>query len=1218
MLALNFTTAKHSKLRLSLMTITQAPLLPYKLSDRYDASEGAVFLSGLQALGRLPLDQLRADRSKGMRTAAFACGYPGSPLATLDREFTRTSRLAEGSGLKFIHQPGQNEELSAAAVAGTQLAAGLPDCLYDGILGFWYGKAPGLDRAKDSLRHGVMAGSSPSGGVVLIVGDDPEAKSSTIPSSSTGGLIDLHVPFLTPGNIAEVLELGRHAVAISRACGTWTALRIVHTIADGNEAVNLAQPEDEPLRPGNYRHEPNGELLPPVCSEIEAELLENRLDLAREYNRLNRLNRVTLDPPRARIAIAAAGNSYLETLETLGILGFPTLKAISEAGIRLAKVAMPYPMDAEFARELGKGVEEVIVVEDKDPHIELNIKNFLYHEKSRPRVLGKHFPDGKTLLPHAGLLDVDAIIGPLRARLSTVLGEDRLAPPPPPERQRIEISAKRTPYFCSGCPHNASTVVPSGSLVGMGIGCHGMVALMEPERVGEIFGLGAMGVEGAIWLGASSFLKREHAIQNLGDGTYSHSGQLAVQFAVATGTNVTFKILYNGAVAMTGGQDPVGIMSVADLAQILLLQGVSKVLITTDDTSRYRRIKLPRGVKVWDRKRLLEAQEHLRSIPGVTVLIHEQFCAAELRRKRKRSQIPTPKERIIINERVCEGCGHCGEVSNCLSLQPIDTDFGRKTKVDQTSCNLDYSCLRGDCPSFASVSPRGPASSLLANLAKSSTNGAEDGTPAQERQRVPSELPEPELLTTPDDASVRMPGIGGTGVVTAAHILGTAAMLNGKSVLGLDQTGLSQKAGPVVSDMRIVSGNKLVSNKAADGTVDLYLVFDLLAASAPSTLSGASAERTLAIVSTTPTSTGAMVSDPEKDYPDIEELKSAINSHTRASENLWVDAGALTRGLFGNTASANIFLIGIAYQAGALPVSSDAVETAIDLNGVAVQQNIAAFRWGRKWFLNAAAVEQAAAEGEGALESSPKPSLPPGLRQLSETLSERTGLGDLLEMLASDLLGYQSEALAAAFLEYLAQAATAEKRLDDHNWELTEAVARNLHKLLAYKDEYEVARLLLAPEATKAAEAVGGAGARVVWHLHPPLLRTLGISRKLKLGRWARPLLLALRACKGLRGTPLDVFGYTALRKLERELPGEYRAAMSAVFASLNSANHSEAVEIARLPEHIRGYEHLKVRRAAEFRTELSRRLRDFQDLAALQDTALAPSEVGLHTVAAS
>ncbi len=1171
------------------MSISDAvpPLRTYKLSDRFDASTGTVFLSGQQALARLPLDQLRADRKLGRRTAAFACGYPGSPLATVDGEFNRVAALALSDGLKFIHQPGQNEELAAAAIAGTQLAPTLDDCLYEGVLGFWYGKAPGLDRAKDSIRHGTMTGSHPLGGAVLLVGDDPSAKSSTVPSSSVAGLIDLHVPFLTPGSVGEVLELGRHAIEMSRSTGTWTALRIVNVVADGTEAVSLNLPYAYPVLTPGHVHTPEGGLMPPLCSEVEKDLLLTRLEMARTYCRLNKLNRVTLDPPSARLAIAAAGNCYPEVLEALHKLGLPTDRSISEAGIRLAKISMPYPMDMEFARTLADGVEEILVIEEKDPVAELFIKDALFPQAERPRVLGKRDENDRRLFSPAGLLDADALFAPLRSRLE-VLMPDRLAPLHQKKHKKIEVSATRTPYFCSGCPHNTSTEVPEGSMVGMGIGCHGIIALMEPARVGNILALGAMGVEGSIWVGASHFLETNHFFQNLGDGTYTHSGQLGVQFAVASGVNVTFKILYNGTVAMTGGQDPTGLVGVPELATILLKQGVAEVLITTSDTSRFRRKRLPRGVKVWDRSRLMEAQEHLRAIPGVTVLIHEQYCAAELRRKRKRGIFPTPDERVVINERVCEGCGDCGAKSNCLSLQPLETEFGRKTMVDQTSCNFDYSCLKGDCPSFATVKQ---SRRTARRKSRASATAAADSAPPRE---APTGLPEPIRAVSSDDVTVRMPGIGGTGVVTASYILGTAAMLSDKHVHGLDQTGLSQKAGPVVSDVRILSDDRAASNKASEGMVDLYLVFDLLTAAAAQPLSGNTADRTLVVASVTPTSTGAMIADVEKDYPGLEELKRSVNASSRASENHWVDAGAVTSGLLGSTASANVFMLGVAYQAGALPLTADAMETAIELNGVAVRQNIEAFRWGRAWVTDPEGVEGAAALGSSTSESKEAAPLPPELRQLYEPLAALTGLDDLLATLACDLVGYQSEALASGFLEFVGQAAEAEASLDDHGWELTEAVARSLHKLIAYKDEYEVARLLLAPEAAEAAEAAAGPGARIVWHLHPPLLRAIGVSRKLKMGRWARPLLLALRAGKGLRGTPLDVFGYTTLRRLERELPCEYREAMREVFASLSSANHPDAVEIARLPEMVRGYEHLKMRRAAEYRADLSRRLADF------------------------
>ena len=1177
----------------------------------------------MQILARLPLEQLRRDRAAGHDTAAFICGYPGSPLATFDSEVARAADLAAESGLQLVHQPGLNEELATAAVMGSQLVSGFSDTTKDGVLGMWYGKAPGLDRACDAMRHAVLTGTSPLGGAVMLVGDDPYAKSSTVGSSSEGTLVSLRMPFLVPGDPQEALDLGRHAIALSRSCGVLTALRIVASVADGTGSVDLAgsgwgasnghagtgtgTPYRLPVLPGHdgppepYRHRPDGNLMPPYTNDIEQDLVEVRLELARSYGARNGLNRLTTPNGPARVGIVASGNCYQEMLEALRLLGLRSIDDIAGAGIRLAKFSLPYPVDPAFVRSFAAGLSEVIVLEDKDPHLELFVKDALYPLSDRPVVVGKRDDRDQPLLArHAGL-DADALTGPLHARLSAHLSGDRLGPPPaPPRRLRsLPVGTARTPYFCSGCPHNSSTRVPEGALVGVGIGCHGMVSLMDPERVGQWSSVCSMGAEGATWVGMAPFTEREHSIQNLGDGTYAHSGQLGIQFAVAAGVNITFKLLYNGAVAMTGGQDPTGIVGVGEMARILLAQGVSEVLITTEDLGRYKRVTLPSGVEVWHRKRLMEAQERLQGVEGVTVLIHDQFCAAELRRARRRGQRPTPKTRVLINERVCEGCGDCGDVSNCLSVQPVNTPYGRKTRIDQTTCNFDYSCIDGDCPSFATVRPvrAGRQRRIVRKRAAAANSTLERIHPV-----APDDIPEPPV-TGPATMTVRMAGIGGTGVVTASHLLGTAALLSGRHVQGLDQTGLSQKAGPVLSDVRISVNEPIASNKATEGMVDLYLAFDLLTAAAPRALSGASAERTLVVASVTPTSTGQMVVHPEQGYPGTEELQSVVDATSRAGENRWVDAGAITRRLFGNTTSANVFLIGVAYQCGGLPITATSFESAIDLNGVATERNREAFRWGRQWVIDPGGVELAAANAAAAgaapppddASSAPPDSgdaLAPALRGLLDPLAARTGLGGLLEMLSSDLTAYQSARYAEGFLRFVGEVADAEEDLE--GWDLTETAARGLHKLMAYKDEYEVARLLLDPSATAGAEAVAGPGARVVWHLHPPFLRALGVSRKLKLGRWARPLLVTLRGAKRLRGTPLDVFGYARVRRCERRLPGEYREAIRALLGTLDAINRDEAVEIADLVDQIRGYEDLKMSRVTTYREELSEQVGRF------------------------
>ncbi len=1209
-------------MRLATAGNTQAGTSAYRLEDRYLRDEGRVFASGVQILARLPLEQLRRDRASGHNTAAFVCGYPGSPLATFDSEVTRVANLATADGLQLIHQPGLNEELATAAVMGSQLVSSFNDRTRDGVLGMWYGKAPGLDRACDAMRHAVLTGTSPLGGAVMLVGDDPYAKSSTVGSSSDGTLVSLRIPFLVPGDPQETLDLGRHAIALSRACGVVTALRVVASVADGTGSVEL-QANDWGQRSNNasnvsgfpyrlpvlggrdgqpqpYLHQPDGNLMPPYTTDIERDLVEIRLELARSYGARNALNRVTTPDGPTRVGIVASGNCYQEMLEALRLLGLHSSQEIADAGIRLVKFSLPYPIEPAFVRDFAGGLAEVIVLEEKDPYLELFIKDALYPLADRPVVVGKHDHRGEPLLArHAGL-DANALAGPLHARLALHLSRDRLGPPPAPRRQRqsLPVSAHRTPYFCSGCPHNSSTRVPEGSLVGVGIGCHGMVSLMDPERVGQWTSVCSMGAEGATWVGMAPFTEREHSIQNLGDGTYAHSGQLGIQFAVAAGVNITFKLLYNGAVAMTGGQDPTGMVSVPELAKILLAQGVQQVLVTTEDLDRYKGVTLPAGVEVWQRKRLIEAQERLAAVQGVTVLIHDQFCAAELRRARRRGQRPTPKTRVLINERVCEGCGDCGDVSNCLSVQPVQTPYGRKTKIDQTTCNFDYSCVEGDCPSFATVRAARPGRQRRIVRKRAAVSGA---SAKRVSPQAPDDIPEP-ASTAPKNMTVRMAGIGGTGVVTASHLLGTAALLSGRHVQGLDQTGLSQKAGPVLSDVRISATEPIASNKATDGMVDLYLAFDLLTAAASGPLAGASTERTLVVASVTPTSTGNMVVHPEQGYPSTESLRSLVNATSRAEENRWVDAGAITRRLFGNTTSANVFLIGVAYQCGALPITAASFESAIELNGVAAERNREAFRWGRQWVLDPAGVELAAANAattQAALPldnvEAPKgtaETLAPEVRRLLDPLAARTGLGDLLEMLSSDLTDYQSASYTEDFLSFVAEVADAEEDLD--GWYLTETVARGLHKLMAYKDEYEVARLLLEPEAVTNAEAVAGPGARLVWHLHPPFLRALGMKRKLKLGRWARPLLVALRLAKGLRGSPLDVFGYAKVRRCERRLPAEYRQAIRTLLRVLDEINRDEAVEIADLVDGVRGYEDIKLRRVETYRAELTQRVASF------------------------
>jgi indolepyruvate ferredoxin oxidoreductase len=723
-----------------------------------------------------------------------------------------------------------------------------------------------------------------------------------------------------------------------------------------------------------------------------------------------------------------------------------------------------------------------------------------------------------------------------------------------------------------------------------------MALLMDEERVGDIGGLGCMGNEGVQWIGMSDFLERDHFIQNIGDGTYFHSGQLAVQASVAAGVNVTYKLLYNGAVAMTGGQDPQAQLDIPAVSANLLNEGVAQVLITTNDVEKYDDVNLPVGVEVWSRDRMIEAQERLAKIPGTTVLIHDQACAAELRRARTRRLLPMPPKRVVINHRICEGCGDCGRVSNCLSVQPIETPFGRKTEIDQTTCNFDYSCLEGDCPSFMTVTTRRPG--LFSRWTQAEP--ASLARPARERPIPPESLPEPVRIVPDDEFAMRITGIGGTGVVTVGQVVGTAAMLDGYHVRGLDQIGLSQKAGPVVSDLRFSRTAPSSTNRLGAGQADLLLAFDQLVAASDLGLLTADPERTTVVGSTTAIPTGDMISHPEIEQPSIEDLCKRIAGQTRREAQFWAEAAGTTEDLFGTATSSNVFVVGMAVQAGCLPVSPESIEEAIRLNGVAIEANLDAFRWGRVQIADPEAVRLARRKPEmpALVESQPTPRVSAPLAARIAALDPRPDQVLRLTLLARELVAWGGEREAVRWLDVLDRVAQAEQMARSGSRRLTLAVAENLFKLMAYKDEYEVARLMLDEDGTAVAQTVaralpGGRG-RLAWQLHPPLLRALGLRRKISIGRWAAPLIRLLARARFLRGTPFDPFGRTQLRRFERALSAEYVAALDEILARLGTGDLEEAVALAELPDAIRGYEHLKLERIARFRAELAARKNAF------------------------
>ncbi|WP_431926499.1 indolepyruvate ferredoxin oxidoreductase family protein [Amycolatopsis tucumanensis] len=1123
----------------------------FTLDERYVRETGTVYLTGVQALVRVVLDRIRQDRRAGRDTAAFVSGYEGSPLAGFDLELARHGKLLDEHAV--VHRPGLNEELAATSVMGSQLAAALGSLRTDGVTGFWYGKAPGLDRATDALRHANLAGTHPRGGAVALVGDDPNAKSSSVPCASEHALADLAMPVFFPADSQDVLDHGRHAVELSRASGLWTAMKIVANVADAAGTAVVDPSWTAPVLPeGAYGHRPSSRLLGPELATLEHSLHRVRLPLALEYLRASGVNRIVRSGPGDRIGIVTAGKSYLDLRQALRALGLDE-DALARFGVRILKLGVIHPVEPGIITDFAQGLNEIVVVEEKRALIEPAVKEILYGRTGAPRVHGKTGPDGRVLFTELGELDPDVIAKGLARLLGDI--EPVRAWQGRRRRERIAVPLlARTPYFCSGCPHNSSTKVPEGTLVGGGIGCHTMALFMEPGQVGDVIGITQMGGEGAQWIGMAPFVEARHLVQNIGDGTFTHSGSLAVRAAVAAGVNVTFKLLHNSAVAMTGGQDAVGALPVHKLAELLLVEGAAKVVVTSDQPRRLRRLRFPRGVEVRSRDDLLRTQEELAAIPGVTVLIHDQECAAEKRRKRRRGKQETPATKVFINERVCEGCGDCGVKSNCLSVQPVNTEFGRKTRIHQSSCNVDYSCLDGDCPSFLTVVPgEGKRRKRIASLEA-------------------SELPEPR--NAEGDVAVRITGIGGTGVVTVAQILATAAVLDGRHVRTLDQTGLAQKGGAVVSDVKITTEPVEQAPKLAAGECDLYLACDPLVAADPAHLTVADRDRTVAVVSTSEIPTGRMIIDTAVSFPDQSSIRSVLDGAT--ARRHYVDARAAAEALFGDDQFANILQLGAAYQTGVLNVSAAAIEQAIEINGTAVAANLQAFRRGRQLVADPDALVTELAPAPAAPGTTADPAAVRRVRSLVR--AEGGELARLLDVRIPDLIAYQDEEYARAYAEFVEQV-----RGRAGDGAVTEAVARNLYKLMAYKDEYEVARLSLDPALRAEIEAEFGPGARYAHRFHPPVLRALGLNRKIALGPWAQPVLRLLRAGRRLRGTRFDLFGYARVRRVERQLITEYRDAISKALR-VAEANEPALLELAELPDVVRGYEDIKLANVAVYR----------------------------------
>jgi indolepyruvate ferredoxin oxidoreductase len=1122
---------------------------PYDLGDRYRSGSGPVILTGVQAIARALVEQHERDARAGLRVATFVSGYQGSPLGGVDRMLAEMPDVLAAHDITFV--PGLNEELAATSVWGSQadLPAGTPT--HDGVVGVWYGKGPGLDRATDAIRHANMYGANPRGGMLLLVGDDPAAKSSTVPAVSERSLAALGIPVLFPRNAREVVTMAMHGIAMSRASGCVVALKIVADVADGAWSVDGNVADVDVVVPqvhweGSpfvYRQRPMA--APADSLDAEADLYGPRAEVVGAYGAVNGLDVIELDPPHATIGIAATGTTFDSVRQALADLGADDF-ALHHAGVRLLRIGMPTPLGPDMVMKFAEGLEEIVVVEDKSAFVEAQVREILYGRTGAPRIVGKKDSAGRLLIPAGGELTAGRLLAPLRRTLNDRL---ELKKPPLPALALEVLPAQRAAYFCSGCPHNRSTAVPEGSLAGGGIGCHTMVT-MSGRKDSAVTGLTQMGGEGCQWIGQAPFTDIPHLFQNIGDGTFFHSGQLAVQACVAAGVNITYKLLYNEVVAMTGAQTAEGALTIANLTHKLIAEGVAQIIICADKPHRHKKRALAKGTVVWHRDRLDQAQKRLRDVKGVTVLIYDQHCAADARRQRKRGTLPTRNTRVLINEAVCEGCGDCGVKSNCLSVQPVDTEFGRKTRIDQTSCNTDYSCLDGDCPSFVTVEVR---------------PGKKPRTrPAPEPPILPDLAVEP--VTTTQNAFFA--GIGGTGVVTVNQVLATAALRAGYAVESLDQIGLSQKAGPVVSHLRFAAGKLDPSNRLTPGSADCIVAFDLLTAADTKNLDYGNPGKTISIVSTSKTPTGDMVYDKAITYPETPYL---LNRLGQVSHNVHsLDALTAAHNLFGNAAAANFLLIGAAYQTGALRLPAKSIEEAIEINGVAVAANIAAFRWGRAAIADPARFDTVASPAPDR-----QPPAPPPAHVLAGTTF--TGqVGDLISRRAANLVQFQSEGVARRYVSLLQSIWAAERAVGDRT-EFSEAVATGLYKFTAYKDEYEVARLLTDHQFISYIQSEIPAGENLTYKLHPPMLRTMGRKKKIGLGPRSHVALRLLAKGKRLRGTRFDPFGYARVRRVERSLLAEYENIVATLAAELDTANYDRALEVAALSDMVRGYEDIKL-----------------------------------------
>ena len=1124
------------------------------IDDKYAQDQGRVYLSGIQALVKLPMLQRLRDRASGLNTAGFVSGYRGSPLGGLDKELWRAEKFLAAHDISF--QPGLNEDLAATSVWGTQQIGLFPGSTKDGVFALWYGKGPGVDRSVDVFKHANSAGTSPLGGVLVLAGDDHGAKSSTLAHQSEHVFMAAQMPVLNPAGVQDLIDFGLFGWALSRYSGLWVAMKAISETVESSASVTVDPWRQQFVLPEDISIPTDGLSIrwPDRFLDQEMRLMHHRIPAALAFARANRIDRVAIDSPTPRFGIVTTGKSYLDVMQALDDLGIDEGHA-AEIGVRLYKVGMTWPLEQDGIRTFAEGLEEILVVEEKRPVIEEQLKAQLYNwrEDVRPRVVGEFDETGRRVLPAAGELtpaEIARVVADRIGRFYTSLAvKERLDWLDAKERQLAGIPQgfTRIPYFCAGCPHNTSTKVPDGSQAMAGIGCHFMATWMDRDTLTYTH----MGGEGANWIGQTPFTHRSHVFQNLGDGTYTHSGSLAIRAALAAKVNITYKILYNDAVAMTGGQPAESGFSVAAIAAQVRAEGVKRIAVVSDDPGKYPPdAGFPPEVSFHHRDDLDVLQRNLREQTGVSVLIYDQTCAAEKRRRRKRGLMPDPAERIFINERVCEGCGDCGTQSNCVAVVPVETEWGRKRAIDQSSCNKDFSCLKGFCPSFVSV--KGGSIRRRAGL--------DTGT-------ATADLPLPVLPDATTPYGIIVTGIGGTGVVTVAEILGMAAHVEGKGVTSLDQTGLAQKNGAVMSHVRICDDPaKLHAVRIAAGGARLLLACDMVVAAGFDTLSKLKPGRSRAVVNLQETMPAGFTHTPDLAFP-AKGIKDTIVEHMDGGVD-FVEATRLATTLLGDALATNMFMVGLAWQKGLLPLSEAAILRAIELNGAMVEFNAQAFRWGRLAALDPGRVARLAAA----------PEAPSDHRRLSQSLDE------LIARRVEHLTLYQNATYATRYSVMVERVRAAERKVAPHSEALAEAVVRSLAKLMSYKDEYEVARLYSDGTFLTQIKEQFEDWRKLEFHLAPPGLG----AKKRRFGPWILAVMPVLARLKILRGTRLDPFVRSAERLEERRLIGEFEAIIAELLAHLTPANHGQAVEIATLPRQIRGFGPIKAKAVEEYHARLA------------------------------